>query len=82
MQLEKVLNDAASPNDFESDQKLRLYYQTCHNEELREKVGMEPIKKLLKRLGGWPVLEGRNWANKYSFRWYHYVLEMSNWQKF
>lgn len=33
-----------------------------------EKQGLRSIKKILKKLGGWPVLEGDNW-NDSKFTW-------------
>jgi len=33
-----------------------------------EKIGLGPIKKILKRIGGWPVLETDKW-NESRFTW-------------
>lgn len=33
-----------------------------------EKQGLGPIKEMLKKLGGWPVLEGESW-NESEFTW-------------
>lgn len=33
-----------------------------------EKVGLGPIKEMLKSLGGWPVLEGEKWDDA-GFTW-------------
>lgn len=36
--------------------------------EQTEKLGLGPIKEILKSIGGWPVLEGDKW-NKSKFTW-------------
>ena len=33
-----------------------------------EAIGLEPLKTLLRQLGGWPVLEGQSW-NEAGFQW-------------
>ena len=73
-----MLQDTDSTTAFESDKKLRMYYQTCRDETLREELGVKPLKKILKRLGGWPILEGTKWAHEKSFRWYNHVLKMAS----
>ena len=33
-----------------------------------EEVGLDPLKTMLKEMGGWPILEGDNWdENKFSW---------------
>ena len=45
-------------------------YQACMNKELIEQRGLEPAKAIIKRLGGWPLLEGADWAGEEGFKWY------------
>ena len=47
-------------DDFDSYQKAKDYYQSCVDEDHREELGVQPLAKLLRDLGGWPVLEGDN----------------------
>ena len=47
----------------------KAVYQSCMNKELIERRGLEPVKAVLKRLGGWPLLEGAGWDGA-GFRWY------------
>lgn len=44
------------------------YYINFVLTEKIEKVGLGPIKEMLKSLGGWPVLEGEKW-NDAEFTW-------------
>ena len=47
----------------------KAVYQSCMNKELIERRGLEPVKAVLKRLGGWPLLEGAGWDGA-EFKWY------------
>jgi len=42
--------------------------QFTKNLMLTEKLGLGPIKKMLKSIGGWPVLEAEKW-NESKFTW-------------
>ena len=33
-----------------------------------EEVGLDPLKTMLKQMGGWPVLEGNTW-DETKFNW-------------
>lgn len=44
-------------------------FQSCMNTDLIEELGLNPLKSILKNLGGWPVLQGDSWANQ-DFKWY------------
>ena len=39
-----------------------------------EKVGNEPLGKLLKQMGGWPVIEGDSW-NESNFDWLDTLIQ-------
>ncbi|XP_015511770.2 neprilysin-2 isoform X1 [Neodiprion lecontei] len=43
-------------------------YKACMNKTAIEKAGLEPLQKILKQLGGWPVIEQNNW-NENEFNW-------------
>jgi len=38
------------------------------NTDLIEELGIEPLHKLLKQLGGWPTLEEDTWTGE-GFKW-------------
>eukprot|EP00092_Neocalanus_flemingeri_P081366 GFUD01101616.1.p1 GENE.GFUD01101616.1~~GFUD01101616.1.p1 ORF type:complete len:767 (-),score=189.44 GFUD01101616.1:111-2411(-) len=43
-------------------------YKACMDEEMIEEVGLDPLKETLKKMGGWPVLEGSAWDEE-NFSW-------------
>ncbi|XP_046742992.1 neprilysin-2 isoform X2 [Diprion similis] len=43
-------------------------YKACMNKTAIEKVGLKPLHRILKQLGGWPVIEKDNW-NENDFNW-------------
>ena len=43
------------------------YYKSCMDLDGLQKMGLTPLKDLLKTVGGWPVLED-NW-NEEKFNW-------------
>ena len=50
-------------------------YKSCIDEEVREKLGVEPLLDLLHSLGGWPVLDGSSWAQEDSFKWWEWTYK-------
>ena len=60
---------AAEPKPF---RLVKSLYQSCMNQEKIEERGLATLKNILKKLGGWPLLEGENW-NQEGFRWFNLV---------
>jgi len=63
--------------DFESYQLVRTHYKSCIDEQKLEELGVEPVKKLLQDLGGWPVLEGEEWKDGDDFKWWEWSYKMN-----
>ena len=53
-------------------QQARDQYMACMDLEKIEEKGLEPLLSLLKKFGGWPVLED-NW-NEANFKWYLFAI--------
>ncbi len=47
---------------------MKNMYRSCMNLPAIEKLGAEPLKAALKKLGGWPVVEGETWEEA-AFDW-------------
>lgn len=52
-----------------AEQKAKLYYRSClDKEELQEKLGAEPLIKLLSEIGGWSVTPSGFNISTFSFQ--------------
>jgi hypothetical protein len=56
-------------NDFDAYKKAKIYYKSCMNEVKQEKHGVEPVKKILAEIGGWPVMDGDKWSDLWFDLW-------------
>jgi len=61
--------EAHEPKPFRMAKSI---FQSCMNTEVIERKGLEPLKKVLKTMGGWPLLEGDSWVQE-GFKWYDMV---------
>lgn len=52
----------------------RDVYKSCMDKDQIEALGLEPLKMILKTLGGWPVLEGTDWNND-KYVWYEQIYK-------
>lgn len=57
----ELLEEPPTVNETESTRLAKTYYKSCMNESAMEHLGLAPLKKLIGRYGGWPVLEGADW---------------------
>ena len=62
---------ATDPKPF---QMVKSVFQSCMNRELIEARGLGPVRAILKKLGGWPLLEGSDWNDK-GFKWYELIYK-------
>ena len=58
------MEEKINENDFESYKKVKKYYKSCMNEKKQIELGIQPLKKVLMKAGGWPVLEQSHWDGK------------------
>ncbi|CAB4068160.1 MMEL1 [Lepeophtheirus salmonis] len=66
-QIRDILESNGTENDSLVFNQVRSIYQACMNEDSLEGLGLEPMLKELKSLGGWPVLDS-NWKEE-DFDW-------------
>ena len=55
----------------------RNVYKACMDLDQIEEAGLEPLKQMLREMGGWPVLEGDSW-NAEKFNWIDTVYTFRN----
>uniref|UniRef100_A0A146LYT5 Neprilysin-2 n=1 Tax=Lygus hesperus TaxID=30085 RepID=A0A146LYT5_LYGHE len=71
-QLRMIVNSPIEKTDIQPILNAKNMYKLCMNESHIEEVGAEPVKQLLKKMGGWPVIEGDSW-DMGSFSWLNTV---------
>ncbi|KAJ8667237.1 hypothetical protein QAD02_008899 [Eretmocerus hayati] len=68
IQLRDGILNLTTKNPQESFTKLRLYYDTCVNQEQSSQSIRADYDKILQRVGGWPVL-GNKYHDQSNFDW-------------
>ncbi|XP_008554183.1 neprilysin-2 isoform X3 [Microplitis demolitor] len=69
--LEQLRMSIEDPRLTEMSNPFRLVktlYKSCMNKTVIEEQGLTPLLSIVKKLGGWPVLEGDMWKD-YEFNW-------------
>ncbi|XP_060860161.1 neprilysin-2-like [Metopolophium dirhodum] len=63
-----IVAEPIQPDELRPFKMMKLLYKSCIDQEHIKKIGLEPIKEILKSIGGWPVLEAEKW-NESKFTW-------------
>lgn len=74
----KLRSMIENATDSEQSKVLELVeklYNSCMNETEIEAVGMKPFKKIMRKIGGWPILEGDQW-NETAYDWIESIRQM------
>lgn len=67
-QIRTLLDEPIMPEEPKPYVLAKKLYQACMNRTAIEARGVQPLLDTMRQLGGWPVLEGKNWDEK-SFSW-------------
>ncbi|XP_001944441.2 neprilysin-2 [Acyrthosiphon pisum] len=63
-----ILTEPIQPDELRPFKMMKLQFKSCMDQGKIEKIGLGPMKEILKSLGGWPLLEAENW-NESKFEW-------------
>ena len=76
LQIRIILEEQSLPGEAEPFLMARDVYKSCMDIGKIEELGLEPIKKIINELGGWPVLVGPNktWDGE-NYIWYEQVYK-------
>lgn len=66
--LKLTIEEESKENEPRSIKLVKVLYKSCMNKTMIQARGFEPLRTILKELGGWPVVEGDNWDEN-SFDW-------------
>ena len=61
-------DEHAGEDDSPVFKRTRAQYKACMDLDRLEEKGLEPLKEMLARFGGWPVVEGDQWDEE-AFNW-------------
>ncbi|XP_066597327.1 neprilysin-2 isoform X2 [Prorops nasuta] len=67
-QLRSSIEAERVPNEPKPFRLVKDLYKSCMNKTIIEEQGLTPLLTILKKLGGWPVLDGLNWKEG-DFSW-------------
>ncbi|KAF2900246.1 hypothetical protein ILUMI_05943 [Ignelater luminosus] len=67
-QLRSIFEESIKEEELKPFVLVKTLYKICMNTTALEADGLSTIKKIIKEVGGWPVLEGADW-NEDSFDW-------------
>ncbi|XP_014258696.1 neprilysin-1-like [Cimex lectularius] len=59
--LKGVLEEPYNTEDIAATRKAKLFYKTCMDIKQIRAVGDKPLRQALNKLGGWPVVVGKDW---------------------
>lgn len=66
-QLKAIITEPIHDDELKPFKLAKYMYKACMAKDKIEQLGLEPAQEMLKKLGGWPVLE-KNW-DEGSFSW-------------
>jgi len=69
VQVRGLLEGEIKASDPKPFQMAKSVFQSCMDKETIETAGLEPLKLILKKMGGWPLLDGPTW-NEEGYKWY------------
>uniref|UniRef100_A0ABD2WDE5 Neprilysin-2 n=1 Tax=Trichogramma kaykai TaxID=54128 RepID=A0ABD2WDE5_9HYME len=67
-QLRSIIEEPSTPNEARPFKLAKNFYKACMNKTAIENQGLQTVHKILKELGGWPVLMGDEWSDG-DFSW-------------
>jgi predicted metalloendopeptidase len=69
VQVRGLLEGEIKPEDPTPFAMAKAVFQSCMDKEKIEMVGLDGLKAILQKMGGWPLLEGASW-DETNYKWY------------
>jgi len=74
IQVRGLLEGAIEEEEPKPFQMAKSVFQSCMDTEKIETVGLTNLHAMLRKLGGWPLLEGDKW-NQEGYKWYEMIYK-------
>ncbi|XP_050738565.1 neprilysin-2-like isoform X4 [Eriocheir sinensis] len=68
LKLRGLVEAEDSPTEPQFSKMVKNLYKSCMDKETIQQKGLNPLKDVLRQMGGWPVLEGDTWDPS-GFQW-------------
>lgn len=75
IQLRTIIDDKIDTNESRVFSLVKQLHRSCMNRTAVEALGLEPFKKIILQIGGWPAVEGEQW-NEEAFDWIESIRQM------
>lgn len=75
IQLRTIIEDEIDANESRVFKLVKQLHRSCMNRTEIEALGLEPFKEILRKIGGWPAVEGDKW-NETAFDWIESIRQM------
>jgi len=69
VQVRGLLEGEIKPEEPKPFKMAKSVFQSCMDKETIEAAGLEPLKVMLQKMGGWPLLEGDSWTTE-GYKWF------------
>ncbi|KAJ8664528.1 hypothetical protein QAD02_006190, partial [Eretmocerus hayati] len=73
-QLRFAVEEPITDDDIETFVKVKKYYKVCMSKDGTEDTGKKDLRRIMNKLGGWPLLMGNSW-NESQFNWERMMID-------
>ena len=75
IQLRTIIEDEIAPKESNVFALVKNLHKSCMNRTAVEAFGLEPFKRILQQIGGWPAVDGEQW-NETAWDWIESMRQM------
>jgi neprilysin len=76
-QLRTIIIEPVKDDEIEPFKNVKRLYRACTNTDLIESRGIEPVKRVIDSMGGWPLVDGDSWDKGNNWTWQNAVKAAS-----
>jgi neprilysin len=75
VQLRKIVEEPEIPTEIKPSKNVRNLYKSCMDTSGVDSRGVQPLRDLLKDLGGFPLIDGAAWDTDGTWTWPKFIVE-------
>lgn len=77
LQLKSIISDRIRDDEIEPFKNVKRLYHACMDTETIDSRGDEPFKKVIKSIGGWPMVDGFSWKSNGNWTWQNAMKQVA-----